>query len=337
MPSVLAQVLGVQEEPGRALTDTLAAHLKSRTLLIILDNCEHLIAACAKLANAVLRAACDVRIVATTREALRIAGEQTYAVLPLPVPDRSASVDVLAKSDAVQLFMDRARLHKPGFELTQREAPAIAELCARLEGIPLALELAAARLRALSIADINTRLRDRFKLLTGGGRVVLERQQTLRALVDWSYDLLHDNERVLFDRLCVFAGGFDLEAAEKVCSTEPLSSDDILDLVASLVDKSLVMAEERDEGTRYRTLETIRDFAREKLTARGELAATAQRHCDHFLTVGEGRQQGAARCRATTRCGSGASKPSSTTYAPRLLSRSRGMGSGHRGQVSKWR
>jgi predicted ATPase/class 3 adenylate cyclase len=281
----LARTLGVQEEAGRSLMQTLCAHVRQRKLLIIFDNCEHLVSVCAELANALLRAGPEVRIIATSREALRVPGEQTYPVMPLAVPDREAGLEALAKSDAVQLFVDRARLHKPSFSLTEREAPAVAELCARLEGIPLALELAAARIRTLTVADINIRLRDRFKLLTGGGRVLLERQQTLRALVDWSYDLLDPHERLLFDRLSVFAGGFELPASEAVCGSEPLTPEDVLDLLSSLVDKSLVMAEESGDSSRYRTLETIRDYAREKLVERGELLPTATRHCDHFLTM----------------------------------------------------
>lgn len=292
IPSEAAQALSVQEEPGRPLTQTLCSHVKQRRLLIIFDNCEHLVSACADLANALLRAGPEVRILATSREALRVPGEQTYPVLPLAVPDRTADVEALAKSDAVQLFVDRARLHKPSFSLTKREAPAVAELCARLEGIPLALELAAARMRTLTVADINVRLHDRFKLLTGGGRVLLERQQTLRALVDWSYDLLQDNERILLDRLGVFAGGFGLAAAEEICGAEPLMPEDVLDLLTSLVDKSLVFAETCDDSSRYRTLETIRDYARERLVQRGELAATATRHCDHYLTMAKAANQG---------------------------------------------
>jgi predicted ATPase/class 3 adenylate cyclase len=290
--SQAAQALGLQEQPGKSLKETLCAHAKDRKLLLIFDNCEHVVAACADLVNALLRAAPALRVLATSREALRVPGEQTYPVMPLDVPDKTASVDVLARSDAVQLFVDRARLHKPSFLLTDREAPAVAELCARLEGIPLALELAAARVRTLPIAEINHRLRDRFKLLTGGGRVLLERQQTLRALVDWSYDLLENNERLLFDRLSVFAGGFELAACEAICGSEPLAPDDVLDVVTSLVDKSLVMASEGDESPRYRTLETIRDYARERLTQRGELLTTATRHCDHYLTMAKAANAG---------------------------------------------
>ena len=290
--SEAAQTLGVQEEAGRPLTQTLCAHVKQRRMLIIFDNCEHLVSACAELANALLRAGPDVRIIATSREALRVPGEQTYPVMPLAVPEATAGVEALAKSDAVRLFVDRARLHKPSFALTEREAPTVAELCARLEGIPLALELAAARMRTLGVADINVRVRDRFKLLTGGGRVLLERQQTLRALVDWSYDLLAESERVLFDRLSVFAGGFELASSEEICGTDPLMPEDVLDLLTSLVDKSLVMVEESDGPSRYRTLETIRDYARERLVQRGELVPTATRHCEHFLTMAKAAREG---------------------------------------------
>ena len=226
-------------------------------------------------------------------------GEQTYPVLPLAVPERTASVEALSRSEAVQLFVERAQLQKPGFSLTEREAPAVAELCARLEGIPLALELAAARMRSLSVQEINKRLHDRFKLLTSGGRVLLERQQTLRALVAWSYDLLQESEQRLLERLSVFAGGFDLEAVENVAGTEPLAPEDILDLLTSLVEKSLVMVDEGDDGSRYRQLETIREFAREYLNRRDDDATvTAVRHCDHFLALAKAAQPRLARTRA---------------------------------------
>src|SRR5664279_5348761 len=219
------------------------------------------------------------------------------------VPARTADVETLARTDFVQLFLERARLQKPGFTLTERDAPAVAELCARLEGIPLALELAAARLRSLSVDELNKRLHDRFKLLTGGSRVALERQQTLRALVSWSYDLLHEQEQMLLDRLSVFAGGFNLQAAEAVCSAEPLVPDDVIDLLDSLVEKSLVMVDQDDGASRYGLLETIREFAREHLTQRydmagtirefaqerlvdrDDVAATARRHCNFFLEL----------------------------------------------------
>ena len=288
-----ARVLGVREEGGRPLIQTLCAHLKSRKLLLILDNCEQIIDASAELAGAILRAAADVRILTTSRTALRVPGEQTYLVQPLPVPSRSGSFDALTESTAVQLFVERAKLHKPSFALTEREAPAIAELVARLEGIPLALELAAARVRSLSLADINKRLQDRYKLLVSGDRTLQARQQTLRALVDWSFDLLQENEQILLARIAVFAGSFDLPAAEAICGVEPLQADDILDLITSLVEKSLINTEEGDEGARYRALETIRDYAREKLQARTEHAAIAAAHCEYFFIMAKAANRGA--------------------------------------------
>jgi predicted ATPase len=285
-------VLGVREEPGHDLLHTVCSHLKGRRVLLIVDNCEHLMGPSARLCNAILRAAPGVRILASSREALRIPGEQAYPVMPLPVPQRDDSVETLSRSTAVRLFMDRARLHKPAFALTEREAPAIAELVARLEGIPLALEIAAARVRSLSIADINARLKDRYKLLTGGGRVLLARQQTLRALVDWSYDLLGDAERTVLRRLSVFAGGFDLAAAEQVCSAEPIDTLDVLDLLGSLVEKSLVMLDESRDPARYRMLETIRDYGREKLAESGGAAATAARHCEHYFVFAKAARDG---------------------------------------------
>ena len=290
--SETARVLGVREEPGRPLLQTLCAHLKTRKLMLIVDNCEQVIETCADLANAILRAAPEVRILATSRIALRVPGEQTYVVQPLPVPMRNADAQTLAKSTSVQLFVERAKLHKPSFALTDKEAPAVAELVYRLEGIPLAIELAAARVRSLAVADINKRLNDRYKILTGGDRTLQARQQTLRALIDWSYDLLEDNEQILLARLAVFAGGFELAAIEAICGTDPLDVADVLDIITSLVEKSLLRVEDGDDGARYRMLETIRDYAREKLIMRDEQIATGNAHADHFLTVARAGNQG---------------------------------------------
>jgi len=290
--SEAAKVLGVREEPGRPLIETLCAHLKPRKLLLILDNCEHLIKPSAELVHAILKAAPEVRVIATSREALRVPGEQSYTVAPLPVPNRSDGIEAMARSPAVRLFVERAQLHRPTFALDEKGAPAVAELVARLEGIPLALELAAARVRALTVADINVRLKDRYKLLTGGGRVLLERQQTLRALVDWSYDLLQEHEQVLLARLAVFANGFERMSAEEVCGTDPLTPEDVLDLLTSLVEKSLVLTEDRTDGMRYRLLETIRDYAVEKLTQRNEFAATAALHCNHYFVMAKAGNEG---------------------------------------------
>ncbi len=283
--SEVAQVLGVREEPDRSLLHSVSAHLKSRRCLLIFDNCEHLVQAAADLVNALLRAAPQLRVIASSREALRIPGEQAYPVHPLPVPGRGDSLEMLTQSPAVRLFVERAQQHKPSFVLNAREAQAVAELVSRLEGIPLALELAAARVRSLTVTEINTRLTDRYKLLTGGGRVLQARQQTLRALVDWSYELLNDHEQTLLRRLSVFAGGFDLAAAEHVCGDDPLSPDDVLDLLTSLIEKSIVMLEEREDTARYRMLETIRDYALEKAQLSGATQAIAARHCDHYAAL----------------------------------------------------
>jgi len=280
-----AQVIGVNEEPGRTRLQAICAHLKTRRALIILDNCEHLVQASAEFAAAVLRSAPNVRMLASSREALHVPGEQLYPVRPLPLPGRDVGLEGLMSSTAVRLFVERARQHKPSFEPDRVQAPILAELVARLDGIPLAIELAAARIKVLSLADINVRLKDRFKLLTGGARVLQERQQTLRALVDWSYDLLSPQEQTLLARLAVFVGGFDLEAAEQICGAEPLSTEEVLDLLASLVEKSLVMFDESGESTRYRMLETIRDYACEKLEQSGDRPARAAAHCDHYFAL----------------------------------------------------
>jgi non-specific serine/threonine protein kinase len=289
--SEVAKALGVRDEPGRPMVESVCAHLKPRKTLLILDNCEQVIGAAAEVADIILAAAPDVRIIATTREPLRVPGEQTYPVLPLPVPERAEGVELLSRSAGVRLFVERAQLHRPSFSLDQHNALQVAELVTRLEGIPLALELAAARVRSLTVADINARLEDRYKLLTGGGRV-LPRQQTLRALVDWSYDLLSQQERVALNRLSIFAGSFDSSAAEQICGADPLSPEDIFDLLASLVDKSLVMTEERAGGTRYRMLETIRDYGREKLERAGESNAVAQRHRDYYFVLAKAARDG---------------------------------------------
>ena len=287
-----AQVMGVKAEPDRTLVQAICAHLKSRRVLIILDNCEHLVKASAELAQAILRAAPYVRLLATSREALHVPGEQSYPVHPLPLPARGAGIEDVLQSTAVRLFVARAQQHKPSFTLDAGQAASVAELVARLEGIPLALELAAARVKSLPVAEINARLKDRYKILTGGARVLQERQQTLRALVDWSYDLLTEAEKTLFARLGVFVGGFDLEATEQVCGVDPLTSEDVLELLGSLVEKSLVLLDEKESAARYRMLETLRDYAREKLTQDGTLADAAARHCQQYFAMAKAAREG---------------------------------------------
>jgi len=283
--SEAAQALGVREEPGRPLLLTLTAHLKNRRTLLVMDNCEHLIKPCAQFAYAILKAAPQVRLLASSREALRVPGEQSYPILPLPVPAAGDSLALLARSTAVRLFVERVQQHRLDFALTASEAPAVAELVARLEGIPLALELAAARVRMFSVAEINQRLSDRYAELVDGDIVLEERQQTLRALVDWSYDMLSDAEQTAFRRLGVFVGGFELGAAEQVCALDAGGDMHLPALLDSLVDKSLLMTQTQGSGTRYRQLETLRDYARDRLVQDGELAATALAHCQHYFVV----------------------------------------------------
>ena len=283
--NTVAQTLGIKPDPSEPLTHTICSYLKPLRVLLILDNCEHLIEACARLSEDLLLAAPRLRILATSREALRVAGEQTYRLPSLSLPDATGDIESVARSDAVQLFVERARLHQQGFALTAERAPAIAELCIRLDGMPLALELAAARVRVLPVEKIVERLNDRFRLLTAGSRTSLPRHQTLRATITWSFDLLSEVARVLFARLSIFAGGFNLEAAEGVASGSKLSHDDVLDLLSSLIDKSLVLPE--TSSGRYRLLETIREYARDCLRVAGEEAAIRERHFNWYLQLAE--------------------------------------------------
>jgi predicted ATPase/DNA-binding CsgD family transcriptional regulator len=303
VPQAVAAVLGVRQEPGRPLTATLADALRAERLLLVLDNCEHLIDACAALAHALLRAGPEPRILATSRQALGIAGETTFWVpslslaAPLDAPTVSAPGEdevpapvagtPPAQSDAVRLFVERARAVLPSFTLTDRNVSAVAEVCRRLDGIPLAIELAAARVPVLSPEQIAARLGDRFRLLTGGGPTTLPRYRTLRALVDWSHDLLDEGERTLLRRLAVFAGGWTLEAAEAVCAGEGLAPDEVLDLLSGLVAKSLVLADDHAGEVRYRFLETLREYAAERLRDAGEETILRERHRDWFLALAE--------------------------------------------------
>ncbi len=280
----VASALRVKEVPGQALAEALAAHLRPRQLLLVLDNCEHLLPACAALVQRLLAAAPRLVVLATSRERLRVAGEALLPLAPLPVPEgATADVPALAGSDAVRLFVERARAVQPGFALDARNAAAVAAVCSRLDGIPLALELAAARLRALPVEAVAARLADRFRLLSSGERTALPRQQTLRAMVDWSHDLLSDTERTLLRRLGVFAGGWTLPTAEAVVADDALPAAAVEDALAQLVDKSLVVAE--PGAGRYRLLETIRAYALERLQAAGETAALRERHLAEFLAL----------------------------------------------------
>jgi non-specific serine/threonine protein kinase len=309
VPQVVAAAVGVREEPGQPLLTTLTDALRRKRLLLVLDNCEHLLDAAARCAAALLRACPGVRVLATSREALGLAGETVWTVPPLTVPpdgrrggpggtDDALDGGALARYAAVRLFADRAVSVRPEFALSPETATAVAQICARLDGIPLAIELAAARTRVLPPRQLLERLEDRFRLLTGGSRTALERHRTLRATVDWSYDLLDERERRVFARLSVFVGGWTLEAAEAVAAGGGIAPADVLDALSRLVETSLVtFAEQPDGAARYRLLETLRLYGRQELAASGEEAAVRERHAAHVLAHAEAqsrRTQGAS-------------------------------------------
>jgi predicted ATPase/DNA-binding winged helix-turn-helix (wHTH) protein/class 3 adenylate cyclase len=308
VPQAVAAAVGVPEMPGQELAATLADTLRPRALLLLLDNCEHVVDACAHLAAGLLRAAPRLRVLATSREPLRAVGEAVYRVPPLaaPGPGQAEPPERVAAYPAVRLFVERARAVRPGFAVTAGNAAAVAHICGRLDGVPLALELAAARVRVLSAEQLAARLSDRLALLTGGERTAHRRHQTLRATLDWSYDLLAGAERALLRRLTVFAGGFSLAGAEAVgadaavgqpdgagATGDAVGLADVLDLLTSLVDRSLVAAEAgpvaggEGEEVRYRLLETVRQYAAERLAENGEAARVRGAHARHFLALAE--------------------------------------------------
>jgi predicted ATPase/class 3 adenylate cyclase len=269
-----ARALGLPDQPGRSTVDTIVRFIADRRTLVVLDNCEHLLDACAAAIDALLGACPALAILATSREPIAVAGEQTWRVPPLALDD-----------DAIELFTDRARRARPDFIISSDDAAAVSEICHRLDGMPLAIELAAARVRALSLAEIVDSLHDRFRLLTGGSRTAVRRQQTLRASVDWSHALLTDPERVLFRRLSVFLGGFDLDGAQAVTADGEVHRYEVVDLLTLLVDKSLLASENRTGRTRYRLLETVRQYALEKLGESGEADTVRARHRDHYTAI----------------------------------------------------
>ncbi|MFN8632280.1 MAG: helix-turn-helix domain-containing protein [Chloroflexota bacterium] len=292
LPRTIASVLGVIEGPRRSLEAAITWILRERNLLLILDNCEHLVDACAGLVERLLRACPHLRVLATSREPLGIDGEQLFDVSPLAVPsDGEHDPAHLRANEAVRFFVERARLARPSFELTDNVGEAVATLCRRLDGIPLALELAAARIRTMSAAEIAGRLDDRFGLLTDGRRTAQPRQRTLRGMVDWSWDLLTEPERVLLRRLAVFAGGWTLDAAKRVCGRErtswgePDSSADVTAVLESLVERSLVVSDDWRGSRRYRLLDTIRSYAEERLRESGEETDLRSRHQDWCLRL----------------------------------------------------
>jgi predicted ATPase/class 3 adenylate cyclase/DNA-binding CsgD family transcriptional regulator len=274
VPIAVARAFGLPDQPGRSTIDTLTRFVAERQMLVVLDNCEHLLDASAAVIVALLGAAPRLTLLATSREPIGVAGELSWRVPSLPLAE-----------EAIELFTDRARHARPDFAVTDDNAAAVAEICRRLDGVPLAIELAAARVRALSLTEIVDILHDRFRLLTGGARTAVRRQQTLRASVDWSHALLTEPERVLFRRLAVFLGGFDLDAARGVAGGADVERYQVLDQLTLLLDKSLVTADESAGRTRYRLLETVRQYALEKLGESGEADTVRSRHRDHYTAL----------------------------------------------------
>jgi predicted ATPase/class 3 adenylate cyclase len=288
-PSVLAGVLGVTEVANRSLVDSIVYWLKLKKALLILDNCEHVVEAAAKLVDSILRGCPSVRIIVASRQALGIDGETVHRVASLRVPENidGLTAHEALEFEAIALFVERASAAVEDFKLTDSNAKVVAHICRRLDGIALALELAAPRLKALTIDQLSDNLNERFRLLTGGKRTALQRQQTMKALIDWSYDLLSETEKTLLRRVATFGGGWTLEAAREVCADERIESWDVIDLLTSLVDKSLVVAELQGTSPRYRLTESTREYVLEKLESSGERQAMARKHAEYFLRLAE--------------------------------------------------
>jgi predicted ATPase/DNA-binding NarL/FixJ family response regulator len=285
----VASTLGLRDDSNRWSVAVLAEYLAERHLMLLMDNCEHVLDPCAVLAETLLRGAPELRILATSRQPLGIAGERVLPLSPLSVPSAEQpplSVEALGQYDSVALFVERARACVPSFSLTAQNMAAVSGLVSRLDGIPLALELAAARVRVLSAEQILARLDDRHRLLTSGSRTGLPRQRSLRALIDWSFDLCTDDERALWARISVFPGEFDLDAAEEVCAGDGLASESVLDALAGLVDKSILIAEGSGVRVRYRLLEVLREYGRSWLAEWAQQARYQRRHCDYFRRLG---------------------------------------------------
>ncbi len=289
--ATFAAVFGLEESPRRPIAETLLAYLRKKHLLLIADNCEHVVAEAARLVERILRSSLRVAVLATSREALGVAGERTYRVPSLACPRsamvRTLNADTALEFGALALFADRAQAAKPNFVLDDDNAPTVAAICGRLDGIALAIELAAARVSVMSLHELSESLNERFRVLTSGARTALPRQKTLRALIDWSYDLLSQNEQQLFRRLAVFAGDFTLNDTVAVCADGAIRNFEILDLLASLIDKSLVQADFTSDDTRYRLLESMRAYGSEKLAERGEFDALHRAHALAFLKTAE--------------------------------------------------
>jgi non-specific serine/threonine protein kinase len=295
LPQQVASVLGVSAQEARegySETDVLVDYLREKSLLLVIDNCEHLVEACAEFAEVLLKGCPKVKLLATSREDLRIPGETVFHVSPMELPPDETSVDTLETYEAIQLFIERAAASRQGFKLTRENGEALAQICRQLDGIPLAIELAAARVKVITPEQIAERLDDRFKLLTSGSRTALPRHQTLKATMDWSYSLLSEPEGALLRQLSVFSGGWILEAAEAVAQFGKDSNGDVLELLSQLVDKSLVLVEEGEHSVRYGMLETVRQYGKNKLSKPGEIMAVRQRHMEYFVQLAEQADEG---------------------------------------------
>ncbi|MEO6695206.1 MAG: hypothetical protein ABIY50_02380, partial [Ignavibacteria bacterium] len=271
------------EEAGKSLENTMYDYLKDKEILLIMDNCEHLINECANLAEMLLNKCPKLKIIATSREALNCQGEQTYKLPALSKPDSTTNytVEELLQYEAVRLFIERALAVNPAFRVNNENAHALAQICCKLDGIPLAIELASVKIKILTVSSICERLDNRFKLLTGGKRTALPRQQTLKALIDWSYDLLSEDEKILWGRLSVFSGGWTLESAEKICSDENISEEQILDLLSALSEKSIIVYD--SDKDRYRILETLKQYGEERINEANGAIKIFSKHLDYFF------------------------------------------------------
>jgi len=287
LPLAIAKEFGLKEELNRSPEETLLEYLKDKDMLIILDNCEHLIEKCAELTESLLCNCTGLKIIATSRESLRCLGEQTHRVSSLEFPDprEKTTPEKLSQYEAIRLFIERALAVNSAFRVNNNNAPALAEICYQLDGIPLAIELAAARTKILNVEKIHERLNDRFRLLTGGKRTALPRQQTLTALIDWSYDLLSDEEKILWNRLSIFSGGWKMEAAEEICSDGMISENDVMDIINSLTEKSIIIYNE--DKTRFTMLETMRQYGEEKNKEKNEIKKLSDKHLQYYLKLAE--------------------------------------------------
>ena len=285
VPQTIATALNLRASSSQPPMEQVLSAVRGKDLMLVLDNCEHLLDACAQVVDLLLKNCPNLKMITSSREALGIAGEVSYRVPPLHLPEweNFDDLEALGQVESICLFVKRAQAASPAFTLTRQNARAVVQICRRLDGIPLAIELAAARVKLFSAEQIAARLDDRFKLLTGGSRSALPRQQTLQAAIDWSYTLLSEKEKILFRRLSVFAGGWSYDAAEAICTDETdIDPYELMDLLAQLINKSLVLADDQGEEARYRTLETIRQYASEKLVEAGEAGRLRERHLAYF-------------------------------------------------------